>query len=280
MDLLYGKVNPSGKLAESWPLKAEDAPSYLNFPGEEGIVEYREGIFIGYRYYDKKKMEVQYPFGHGLSYTTFAYSDLKTDKDNMSDKDSLTVTVKVKNTGKIAGKEVVQLYTGVANSRVRRPLRELKGFEKVELQPGEEKEISFVLDGAAFAYYEPKIHGWFVERGEVCVEIGASSRDIRFAKYIKMDSGMELPTTITRFTPIGDLMNTEKGREFVTGFMKQMGIGGQESREKRTAEDSAMGEGAEKMRMQMMLEMPLNALVSYGIMPDEKLDELIGRMNG
>lgn len=285
VDLLYGRANPSGRLAETWPLQLEDNPSYLNFPGEEGVVEYHEGIFIGYRYYDKKKMEVQYPFGHGLSYTTFAYSSLETDQESMTDEDTLTVKVKVKNTGDRAGKEVVQLYTSVSASKVRRPVRELKGFEKVLLQPGEEKEVSFVLDKRSFAYYEPRIHDWFAERGEVTVEIGASSRDIRLSKTVMMESEMELPMIVTRYTTIGELMGTKKGRDFVSGFMQQMGMGGQSAQtdEKQAAKnketDDAMGAGAEKMRMQMMFEMPLNALVSYGIMPDAKLDELISGLN-
>lgn len=286
VDLLYGRVNPSGRLAETWPLKIEDSPSYLNFPGEEGIVEYQEGIFIGYRYYDKKAMKVQYPFGHGLSYTNFVYSDLKTDREVMSDTDTLRVTVRVKNTGERFGKEVVQLYTGVENSKVRRPVRELKGFEKIALAPGEEKEVEFVLDGRSFAYYEPKIHGWFTESGSVTVEAGASSRDIRLAAKIRIDSAMELPLTVTRYTTIGDLMNSSRGRAFVTEFMAKMGMGGaapdtEQAREqaaKNKETDDAMGAGAERMRMQMMFEMPLNAMVSYGIMSDEELEGLIARM--
>lgn len=282
VDLLYGKINPSGKLAETWPLKIEDNPSYLNFPGEEGVVEYHEGIFIGYRYYDKKAAEVQYPFGHGLSYTSFAYSDLKVDKECMSDSDTLRVSVKVKNTGNCFGKEVVQLYTGVEGSKVRRPIRELKGFEKIALAPGEEKEVEFVLDGKSFAYYEPKIHGWFVEKGMVTVEAGSSSRDIRLTAKIEMKSEMELPMTVTRFTTIGELMNIRKGREFVTGFMAKMGMGGKADSEqaaKNKETDDAMGAGAERMRMQMMFEMPLNALVSYGIMKDDALDGIIAGLN-
>ncbi|MDO5338173.1 MAG: glycoside hydrolase family 3 C-terminal domain-containing protein [Eubacteriales bacterium] len=151
VELLYGAVNPSGKLAETWPLKVEDNTSWLNFPGENGIVEYREGIYIGYRYYDKKAMEVRFPFGYGLSYTTFSYQDLKLDKESMTDKEQLMVSFKVKNTGNCFGKEVVQLYIRVKDSTVRRPVRELKGFEKIALEPGEEKEVRFVLDAKAFA---------------------------------------------------------------------------------------------------------------------------------
>ena len=287
VELLYGDVNPSGKLAETWPLKVEDNPSWLNFPGENGVVEYQEGIYIGYRYYDKKAMEVLFPFGYGLSYTAFSYRDLKLDKTRMTDKEQLTVTCKVKNTGNCFGKEIVQLYTHVKDSAVRRPVRELKGFEKIALEPGEEKEVRFVLDAKAFAYYEPKIHDWFVERKDAVVEIGASGRDIRLSAEVRLDSEMELPMRVTRLTTIGELMNCKKGREFVLSFMSRMGMGqkndGDESQkeqeEKNKQTDDAMGAGSERMRQQMMFEMPLNALVSYGIMPDAALEELIAGLN-
>ncbi len=296
VELLYGDVNPSGKLAETWPMKVEDNPSWLNFPGENGVVEYREGIYIGYRYYDKKAMEVQFPFGYGLSYTEFEYRDLKLDRDSMTEKDQVTVSFRVKNTGSRFGKEIVQLYTRVKDSAVRRPIRELKGFEKIALEPGEEKEVRFVLDAKAFSYYEPKIHDWFAERGEVVIEAGASSRDIRLSAELKMDSGMELPMTVTRLTTIGELMNCTKGREFVQNFMGRMGMGkknpgeeqtdstpGSETSGEREAKnkqtDDAMGAGGEKMRMQMMFEMPLNALVTYGIMEDAALEAIIVDMN-
>lgn len=287
VDLLYGDVNPSGKLAETWPLKVEDNPSWLNFPGENGVVEYREGIYIGYRYYDKKAREVLFPFGYGLSYTAFSYRDLKLDKTSMTDKEQLTVTCKVKNTGNCFGKEIVQLYTHVEDSAVRRPVRELKGFEKIALEPGEEKEVRFVLNAKAFAYYEPKIHDWFVERKDAVVEIGASGRDIRLCAKVRLDSEMELPMRVTRVTTIGELMNCKKGREFVQNFMSQMGMGQKndgdaaqkEQEEKNKQTDDAMGAGSEKMRQQMMFEMPLNALVSYGIMQDAALEELIAGLN-
>lgn len=283
VDLLYGKANPSGKLAETWPLKLEDNPSCLNFPGESGVVSYQEGIFVGYRYYDKKKMEVQYPFGHGLSYTSFEYTRMWADRETMTEKDALHITVRVKNTGNRAGKEVVQLYTGVKGSRVRRPVRELKGFEKIHLEPGEEKDVGFTLDQRSFSYYEPKIHGWFTESGEIVIEAGSSSCDIRLEKTVRMESSMELPLTVNHYTTIGELLGTAKRKAFVGNFMAKMGIGQQaeekEQQEHNKEQDDAMGAGAEKMRLQMMMEMPLNALVSYGVMPEAALDGLIAELN-
>ena len=280
VDLLYGEANPSGKLAETWPVRIEDNPSFLNFPGEGGTVEYREGIYIGYRYYDKKKMAVQYPFGHGLSYTTFEYRDLRFDKTEMSDADQLTVTCKVKNTGSRFGREVVQLYAGVPDSAVRRAVRELKGFEKISLTPGEEKEVSFVLDAKDFAYYETKIQGLFVESGHVIIEVGSSSADLRLSGTVTVKSGMEIPMTVTKITTIGELLTTQKGRAFVA---QMMGVSPEEAAPSEDStsqeEKDSMGAGAARMHQQMMMDMPLTALVSYGRMTSEQLDGLIAMLN-
>ena len=140
------------------------------------MVEYREGIFVGYRYYDKKKMDVLFPFGHGLSYTTFEYSNMQIDKECIKDTETLTVTVDVTNTGKKAGKEVVQLYVADKESTVIRPVKELRNFAKIELAPGETKNVAFTLDKRAFAYYSVKIHDWHVESGEFDILIGKIGR--------------------------------------------------------------------------------------------------------
>lgn len=272
IELLYGEQNPSGKLAETWPLKLEDNPSYLNFPGEDGVVEYHEGIFIGYRYYDKKKMDVLFPFGYGLSYTDFAYSDLKLDKESLTDEEVLTVTCKVKNIGSRAGKEAVQLYVRDVESSVRRPVRELKGFVKVELEAGEEKEVMFTLDKRSFAYYEPKIHDWFVESGSFSVEIGASSRDIRLEASVDVLGTIELPFYYTMLSPMGSLKKTAKGRE----FMKQMA---QNTPDTQQMNPDDLGEGSAKMMEAMMEEMPLAALTSFGGMSMEQLEGILQMLN-
>ena len=175
-DLLFGDANPSGKLSETFPKELSHNPSYLNFPGEGDKVEYREGIFVGYRYYDKKNLEPLFPFGYGLSYTTFEYSNLNISKNEILDTETVTVSVKVKNIGEITGKEVVQLYIRDIESSVIRPEKELKGFEKIELKPGEEKTVVFELDKRAFAYYNVDIGDWHVETGEFEILIGKSSR--------------------------------------------------------------------------------------------------------
>jgi|LSQX01.3.fsa_nt_gb beta-glucosidase len=187
-DVLSGKVNPSGKLTETYPLKLEDNPSYEYFPGNQLTVEYRESIYVGYRYYDKALKSVLFPFGYGLSYTTFEYSDIVLDKTEMDDTDTLTVKFTIKNTGNVDGAEVAQVYVGSPSSTIFRPEKELKAFKKVFLKAGEEKEVSVTLSKRAFAYYNVNIHDWHVETGEYTVLVGASSRDILLSASVKINS--------------------------------------------------------------------------------------------
>ena len=275
VDLLYGTVNPSGHLAETWPVRLVDNPSYLNFPGEDGVVTYSEGIYVGYRYYDKKEMAVNFPFGHGLSYTEFSYSNLRIDKNVLTDQETVTVWADVTNVGKTAGKAVVQLYVRDVESTVRRPVRELRAFEKLTLQPGETKTLCFRLDKYAFAYYEPKIHDFFVESGEFVIEIGESSRDIRLERTVTVEGTTLIPFTITKTSTIGQLMKHPKG----AAFIKKMLSSGSSDRPSDSEQAAAMGEGSEKIMQNMMFEMPLGALVSYGRMSAAQLDALIASLN-
>ncbi len=273
VDLLYGRVNPSGHLAETWPVRLQDNPSYLNFPGEDGVVTYAEGIFVGYRYYDKKELAVNFPFGHGLSYTSFAFSNLIVDKEKLTDQETVTVSVDVTNTGKIAGKAVIQLYVHDVKSTVRRPLRELRDFAKTELQPGETKTLFFTLDKRSFAYYEPKVHDFFVESGEFMIEVGESCRDIRRSVSIHVEGTTPLSFTIDANTTIGQLMKHPRGAAFIRQMMgRSDGPSGSEQAE-------AMGEGSEKIMQQMMFDMPLGSLVSYGRMTGRQLKDLIVSLN-
>ncbi|MER7191492.1 glycoside hydrolase family 3 C-terminal domain-containing protein [Streptomyces flaveolus] len=184
--VLFGAVNPSGKLAETIPLRLEDSPSHLSFPGEEGRVRYGEGVFVGYRGYDAARREVAFPFGHGLSYTTFAYSGLRVDRSE--DGTAFTVGVTVTNTGDRAGREVVQFYSaGPAGSEVARPPRELRAFASVFLAPGESREAVVELTRADLAHYSEREGGWRVEGGVHRIEAGASSRDIRLSADLALD---------------------------------------------------------------------------------------------
>lgn len=188
VDILSGKVNPSGKLSETYPLSLDDTPAKNNFPGTFLTVEYREGIFIGYRYYDKVKKDVLFPFGYGLSYTSFEYSDVCVSRKKIKDTDSVTVSFKIKNTGSVAGAEVAQLYVAPPESTIFKAPKELKGFKKVFLEPGEEKTVEIELSKRSFAYYNVNIHDWHVESGKYGILIGASSRDIRLEASVKVES--------------------------------------------------------------------------------------------
>jgi beta-glucosidase len=187
-DILFGKTNPSGKLAESFPLKLEDNPSYHYFPGGPATVEYRESIYVGYRYYDTVGQEVLFPFGHGLSYTMFEYSNLQLSQDKVSDGETVTVSLNVRNTGAVAGQEIVQLYVRDVQTSVFRPAKELKGFTKVDLQPGAETTVTLYLDRRAFAYYDTGIEAWAVESGIFEILVGASSQDIRLQATAEVTS--------------------------------------------------------------------------------------------
>ena len=193
--LIFGEVNPSGKLAESFPLTLEDNPSYPYFPSGPKTVEYRESIFVGYRCYDKAEKEVLFPFGHGLSYTEFEYRDLQIKKG--SDIDThLTVRFTIKNSGKTAGKETAQVYVRDLESAIVRPDKELKGFAKVTLSPGETREISIPLDDRAFAFYDVSSQAWVIEPGQFEILVGASSRDIRLKETVEIRG--EQPTISLR----------------------------------------------------------------------------------
>ena len=202
-DLILGKSAPGGRLAESWPYVADDNPSAPYFPGFQKAVEYRESIFVGYRYYDTADKPVRFPFGYGLSYTTFEYSIPKADKSSMTDTDTLTVTVDIKNTGRVAGYEVAQLYVAHINPTIFKAAQELKGFEKVYLAPGESKTVSFSLDRRAFAYYNTEIADWHVESGEYDIRIGASSRDIRANVPVRVKTTVKEPVPNYRDTALG-----------------------------------------------------------------------------
>lgn len=182
--LLFGKANPSGKLAETFPLGIKDNPASLYFGMGPRTVEYREGIYVGYRYYDKTGKDVLFPFGYGLSYTEFTYGDLRVSADNIGADDGLTVTFSVTNTGKFDGAEVCQVYVRDVESSVYREDKALKGFEKVFLKVGETKEVTVRLDKRSFAFYDVERKDWVVETGEFEILVGASSRDVRLSAKV------------------------------------------------------------------------------------------------
>ena len=275
-NILYGKVNPSGKLAETMPLKLSDNPSYLNFGGGEKV-EYREGVFVGYRYYDTKEMDVAYPFGYGLSYTTFAYSNLNISNGNPTEKDTISVSVDVTNTGNMAGKEVVQLYVKDCTNSAIRPEKGLKGFEKVTLEPGETKTVTMELDKRSFAWYNTDLHDWFAANGEYKLLIGASSRDIRLEGKIQLNSSQEIPMHVHMNTTLGELFRNPKtsktAKELTASYLSAMN-GGEES-----ASEAASEAISEEMTLAMTDSMPLRALMSFGGFSREELLSIIEKLN-
>jgi beta-glucosidase len=268
-DVLFGHANPSGKLAETIPQKLSDNPSYLNFPGEGDRVEYREGLFVGYRYYDAKELEPLFPFGYGLSYTDFEYSGITVDKKEIDDTDTLTVKAKIKNTGSIAGKEIVQLYVKDVEKSVIRPEKELKGFCKIELAPGEEKEVEFELDKRAFAYYNTYIKDWYVESGDFEILIGKSSRDIVLKETVKVNSTTRIKKYYHRNSLLGDIMADPRGAEVIKEITAQFAV-------------PIEGDEVDRDMMEAVARhMPLRALVTFlgGKLDEDMLDMFIKRLN-
>jgi len=225
-DVLFGTVNPSGKLAETFPRRLEDTPSFLNYPGENGVVRYGEGAYIGYRYYDAKGMDVLYPFGHGLSYTSYAYSNLRVSAQSFTDVDGLTVSVDVTNTGDVAGKEIVQVYVHDVAARLSRPIKELKGFAKVALQPGETRTVTIELDARAFAYYDPAYQRWVTESGAFEILVGRSAADICFTASVEMESTQVLPSILDRDSTVGEWTADPVGAQVLQPVLQQMEQGG------------------------------------------------------
>ncbi|WP_433706975.1 beta-glucosidase family protein [Paenibacillus illinoisensis] len=200
-DVLFGHTNPSGKLSETFPVKLSDNPSHMRIRGENGKLYYREGLFVGYRYYDRKELAPQFPFGHGLSYTTFSYTDLEVAQTNTG----VTVSFQLKNTGKRKGKEVVQLYVHDEECTWTRPEKELKAFVKIELEPGEKRKITLDLEERDFSYYNTKYNRWVAETGYFQISLGSSSKDIRITERLHCDFGKE-EITFHKFSLLSEWM--------------------------------------------------------------------------
>ena len=278
-DILYGKVNPSGKLAETFPFRLVDTPAYINYPGGNGNVHYGEGIFIGYRYYDAKQMPVLFPFGYGLSYTSFSYSNLKVSAQTFKDVDGVEVSVDVTNTGELAGKEVVQVYIHDHKSELVRPPKELKGFAKVDLQPGETKTVSIPLDFRAFAYYHPGYEQWITEDGEFDILVGASASAIRQSQTVKLQSTLELPSLLIRRSTLREWLEDTHGQTLLMPLMKQM------TSQMQATFGSEAEEGIGMDISGFMMDMPLIDLLyffgdSLDTSPEETVDGLLAQVHG
>ncbi|WP_037289711.1 beta-glucosidase family protein [Saccharibacillus sacchari] len=287
-DILFGNVSPSGKLAETFPVRIEDTPAYLSFPGVGDRVEYREGIYVGYRYYDKKAIQPLFPFGFGLSYTTFAYSELKLSASQTSADAGLEVSVQVKNTGSVAAKEIVQLYVRDVESTVDRPQQELKGFEKVELEPGESKTVSLTLDRRAFAYYDVQTGGWRVESGMFEVGVGSSSRDIALTAEVQIEGDQPVLEPVHRNSLIGDLMQPGRLSPEKKALLDEFLQGGlftppaEDEKAAQSEDEDDDGHDQAGMMEAVGRYLPLRAAVGFAAKPDgeQKLNELLEKLNG
>lgn len=279
-EVLAGIKNPCGRLAETFPLRLEDTPCYLIYGKGFDNAVYQEGVFVGYRYYTSRKMETAFPFGYGLSYTTFAYSDLQLDKKEMSDKEHVEVSVKVKNTGKRAGKTVVQLYVAAPETEVVRPVRELRGFEKVSLEAGEEKTVTFTLDERAFAYWNTQIHDWYAEEGTYKVMIGKNADQMCVGEEITVHPTKELPKTYSLNTCLGELMRDPKAQTVMAPFMQGMAQNDAAMDMAEANENDQSGVVNQEMMAAMMEGMPLRQLLSFvpGI-KREMLEQMVNALN-
>lgn len=260
-DLLFGNENPSGHLAETFPLRLQDTPTYLNFRPQLGKVSYNEGVFVGYRYYETVERPVLFPFGHGLSYTTFEYSNLHMNKNDITSDESLIVSVDITNIGKMKGKEVVQLYVSSPTCDVNRPVKELRGFEKIELAIGETKTVTFVLEDRAFSYWDEELHDWYAPNGMYRIQIGRSVHDIRIQREVKLKN-IEKKAKITKDTAIGDLSESQIAR-VMQPFAK---------RNKNGTGDHTV---SSKASQSLQLNMPLRSLVSFGAMSTNEFNKLL-----
>ena len=266
--LLYGEANPSGRLAETFPYRLEDNPSFLHFPGNGKRVLYGEDIFVGYRYYDAKKVPVRWAFGHGLSYTEFSYSNMKLSSAEMKDGDILKVSIDVENTGKRAGSEVVQLYVSDKDSTVPRAVKELKGFAKVFLNPGEKKTVTMELCARDFAYYETKIHDWYTPSGTYEIQIGHASDEIREAAELTFTTDVLLPFTVDMTTTMGELMNHPKTAGKMMEYLEGISQG-----EEPKKEDGEV----QLVTPEIIAQMSLKSFLS--VIPGEAIEQMIVELN-
>ncbi|MDN4615298.1 glycoside hydrolase family 3 C-terminal domain-containing protein [Leifsonia sp. F6_8S_P_1B] len=267
-DVLFGAVSPSGKLTETVPLRLEDTPAFLNFPGEEGHVRYGEGLFVGYRWYDARRMEVAFPFGHGLSYTTFGYGEATAAPRADG---GIEVRVTVTNTGDRAGREVVQIYASLPGSRVQRAPRELKGFASVELAPGESREVAITVRREDLAYWDVRADRWIVEGGEYVVEVGASSRDLRTSATVAV-AGDEVRLPLTRESSLAEVMAHP-----VAGPMVQQALAGMS--QMLEGASAIMPEGVSMDKMMGSFPIGRIGMMAGGQVSPEMIDGLLAAAN-
>ncbi|CRZ15049.1 glycoside hydrolase family 3 C-terminal domain-containing protein [Mycolicibacterium neworleansense] len=263
-DVLFGVVNPSGRLAETVPLRLQDSPAYLNFPSESGHTVYGERIFVGYRWYDARDIPVAFPFGHGLSYTRFDYSGLEVDPTE----EGLSVRLTVANTGTRPGREVVQVYAGLPGSAVARPVRWLAGFATVTVDPGEQRTIEIPVSRTDLAFWSTDAGRWVLETGRYSVSVGASSRDLRVTATVAV-AGDEPRSPFTRDSTLGELLADPVAAKTILAVLDSASPFG--------AADSALGSNL----LRMLESVPIGRMAAFsaGQVTREQLDELLAGIN-
>lgn len=285
VNLLFGDATPGGKLAETFPLHLEDNPSYLNFPGNREKVCYQEGVFIGYRYYDKKKMDVLFPFGYGLSYTDFTYSNMKVtvngknaaDVDVIKETDEIVVSADITNTGNCDGAEIVQLYIKNPVVYEIRPEKELRDFAKVFLKAGETKTVTFMLNARAFSYYETRIHDWYAESGDYEILLASSSRDIRLQYTVSITGSKKIPFVADYVTTCEDVELFAKDGSALDEMLRRSGFAEATDHDG----DDSMGSGTADMMKAMFTGTPLHSILSFSSeeLTYEDIQDTIRKLN-
>ena len=285
VNLLFGDATPCGKLAETFPLHLEDNPSYLNFPGNREKVCYQEGVFIGYRYYDKKKMDVLFPFGYGLSYTDFTYSNMKVtvngknaaDVDVIKETDEIIVSADITNTGNCDGAEIVQLYIKNPVVYEIRPEKELRNFAKVFLKAGETKTVTFTLNARAFSYYETRIHDWYAESGDYEILLASSSRDIRLQDTVSITGSKKIPFVADYITTCEDVELFAKDGSALDEMLRRSGFAEATDHDG----DDSMGSGTADMMKAMFTGTPLHSILSFSSeeLTYEDIQDTIRKLN-
>lgn len=285
VNLLFGDATPCGKLAETFPLHLEDNPSYLNFPGNREKVCYQEGVFIGYRYYDKKKMDVLFPFGYGLSYTDFTYSNMKVtvngknaaDVDVIKETDEIIVSADITNTGNCDGAEIVQLYIKNPVVYEIRPEKELRDFAKVFLKAGETKTVTFTLNARAFSYYETRIHDWYAESGDYEILLASSSRDIRLQDTVSITGSKKIPFVADYVTTCEDVELFAKDGSALDEMLRGSGFAEATDHDG----DDSMGSGTADMMKAMFTGTPLHSILSFSSeeLTYEDIQDTIRKLN-
>lgn len=285
VNLLFGDATPCGKLAETFPLHLEDNPSYLNFPGNREKVCYQEGVFIGYRYYDKKKMDVLFPFGYGLSYTDFTYSNMKVtvngknaaDIDVIKETDEIVVSADITNTGNCDGAEIVQLYIKNPVVYEIRPEKELRDFAKVFLKAGETKTVTFTLNARAFSYYETRIHDWYAESGDYEILLASSSRDIRLQDTVSITGSKKIPFVADYITTCEDVELFAKDGSALDEMLRRSGFAEATDHDG----DDSMGSGTADMMKAMFTGTPLHSILSFSSeeLTYEDIQDTIRKLN-